>query len=153
MKGISYTFFTTENSKSARELINILKEAKSYVPPELEEMAAYSGGGGGGRGMHLSNQPFYYLIPVLQVAMEVVVVGAAVAEGGDMVEDMAEGSIRDTTTGMLAVEVETDGSSGPRPLQITLGSRVLSNREPRDLLIEIDGRLFLRFIFPFTILL
>lgn len=48
MKGISYTYFTTDNSKCARELVGILKEAKAIVPPQLEEMASY--GGGGGRG-------------------------------------------------------------------------------------------------------
>jgi len=48
MKGISYTYFTTDNAKSARELIGILREAKAIVPPQLEEMASY--GGGGGRG-------------------------------------------------------------------------------------------------------
>lgn len=47
MKGTSYTYFTTDNAKSARELINILREAKANVPSQLEEMAAYSGGGGG----------------------------------------------------------------------------------------------------------
>lgn len=50
-KGISYTYFTTENSKNARELVTILREAKALVPPELEEMASY-GGGGGGRGRY-----------------------------------------------------------------------------------------------------
>ncbi|CAK9781343.1 unnamed protein product [Cutaneotrichosporon oleaginosum] len=49
-KGTSYTYFTTDNSKQARELIGILRESKSEVPPELEEMARYGGGGGGGRG-------------------------------------------------------------------------------------------------------
>ena len=48
MKGISYTYFTTDNAKSARELIGILREAKAPVPPQLEEMASF--GGGGGRG-------------------------------------------------------------------------------------------------------
>ncbi|KAH7917580.1 hypothetical protein BV22DRAFT_934030 [Leucogyrophana mollusca] len=47
MKGTSYTYFTTDNSKSARELIGILREAKAVVPPQLEEMAMFSGGGGG----------------------------------------------------------------------------------------------------------
>lgn len=47
MKGTSYTYFTTENAKSARDLIAILKEAKSDVPPALEEMAMFGGGGGG----------------------------------------------------------------------------------------------------------
>jgi ATP-dependent RNA helicase DDX5/DBP2 len=46
MKGVSYTYFTTDNAKSARELISILKEAKAAVPPQLEEMAMYGGGGG-----------------------------------------------------------------------------------------------------------
>lgn len=47
MKGTSYTYFTTDNAKSARELIGILREAKAVVPPQLEEMSMYSGGGGG----------------------------------------------------------------------------------------------------------
>lgn len=50
MTGISYTYFTTDNAKSARELVGILKEAKANVPSQLEEMAMY--GGGGGRGTH-----------------------------------------------------------------------------------------------------
>lgn len=51
MKGISYTYFTTDNAKSARELVTILREAKAVVPPQLEEMSMY-GGGGGGRGRY-----------------------------------------------------------------------------------------------------
>ncbi|TFK40092.1 hypothetical protein BDQ12DRAFT_482816 [Crucibulum laeve] len=51
MKGISYTYFTTDNAKSARELVGILREAKATVPPQLEEMTMY-GGGGGGRGRY-----------------------------------------------------------------------------------------------------
>jgi len=47
MKGTSYTYFTTDNAKQARELIGILRESKSEVPPELEQMAMFSGGGGG----------------------------------------------------------------------------------------------------------
>jgi ATP-dependent RNA helicase DDX5/DBP2 len=47
MKGTSYTYFTTENAKSARDLVAILREAKSEVPPALEEMAMFGGGGGG----------------------------------------------------------------------------------------------------------
>jgi hypothetical protein len=46
MKGVSYTYFTTENAKSARELIVILREASAHVPPQLEEMAMFGGGGG-----------------------------------------------------------------------------------------------------------
>ena len=44
MKGMSYTFFTTENAKSARELLSILREAKATVPSQLEEMAIFGGG-------------------------------------------------------------------------------------------------------------
>lgn len=46
MKGISYTYFTTDNAKSARDLIKILVEAKANVPPQLEEMSMFGGGGG-----------------------------------------------------------------------------------------------------------
>lgn len=49
--GTSYTYFTTDNAKAARELVGILREAKANVPPQLEEMTMY-GGGGGGRGKH-----------------------------------------------------------------------------------------------------
>ena len=47
MKGTSYTYFTTENAKSARDLVAILKEAKANVPAALEEMTMFGGGGGG----------------------------------------------------------------------------------------------------------
>jgi ATP-dependent RNA helicase DDX5/DBP2 len=56
MTGISYTYFTTDNAKSARELVGILREAKADIPPQLEEMTMIGGGssrgryGGGGRG-------------------------------------------------------------------------------------------------------
>jgi hypothetical protein len=53
MKGVSYTYFTTENAKSARELVVILREATAHVPPQLEEMAMF-GGGGGARSMSYS---------------------------------------------------------------------------------------------------
>ncbi|EPS96727.1 hypothetical protein FOMPIDRAFT_1025306 [Fomitopsis schrenkii] len=49
MKGISYTYFTTDNAKSARDLIKILVEAKANVPPQLEEMSMFGGGGGRSR--------------------------------------------------------------------------------------------------------
>jgi ATP-dependent RNA helicase DDX5/DBP2 len=52
MKGISYTYFTTENAKSARELVGILREARATVPSQLEEMIMF-GGSGGGRGTKL----------------------------------------------------------------------------------------------------
>ena len=46
--GESWSFFTTEHSRLAGELIKILREAKQEVPMELERMP--SGRGGGGRG-------------------------------------------------------------------------------------------------------
>ncbi|KGO41467.1 Helicase, C-terminal [Penicillium expansum] len=48
-KGTAITFFTTDNSKQARDLITILTEAKQQVDPRLAEMVRYGGGGGGGR--------------------------------------------------------------------------------------------------------
>lgn len=85
MKGTSYTYFTTDNAKQARELIGILRESKSEVPPELEQMAMFSGGGGGGRSTFssdsFSEMPliFIQVVTVLVVAVEgaeaVVVVG------------------------------------------------------------------------------
>ena len=45
---MAITFFTSENSKSARDLVGILREANQEVPPELQDMVRYSGGGGGG---------------------------------------------------------------------------------------------------------
>lgn len=49
-EGTSFTYFTMDNSKNARELVKILSESKAVIPPELQEMAHYGGGGGGGRG-------------------------------------------------------------------------------------------------------
>ncbi|GIZ37568.1 hypothetical protein CKM354_000101100 [Cercospora kikuchii] len=46
--GTAITLFTTDNSKQARDLVNILREAKQQIDPRLEEMVRYGGGGGGG---------------------------------------------------------------------------------------------------------
>lgn len=53
--GTSITFFTSDNSKLARELVGVLKEAGQLVEPALEQMAIRptfnnGGRGGGGRG-------------------------------------------------------------------------------------------------------
>ena len=48
-EGKSYTFFTTGNSRLAKDLVKILDEAKMDVPPELREMGRYGGGGGSSR--------------------------------------------------------------------------------------------------------
>ena len=37
-KGTAYTFFTTNNCKQAKELIDILKEANQMIEPKLYEM-------------------------------------------------------------------------------------------------------------------
>lgn len=47
--GTAYTFFTVKNSKQARDLVDVLREAKQDIPARLEEMARFSGGGGGGK--------------------------------------------------------------------------------------------------------
>jgi len=49
-QGTAYTYITADNARSARELISILKDANADVPPQLEEMAMFSGGMGGSRG-------------------------------------------------------------------------------------------------------
>lgn len=38
------------DSKQARDLVQILTEAKQQIDPRLAEMVRFSGGGGGGRG-------------------------------------------------------------------------------------------------------
>lgn len=40
--GTAYSFFTSSNAKQARELIDILKEAKQSVPPRLYHMLELS---------------------------------------------------------------------------------------------------------------
>ncbi|PNP56771.1 hypothetical protein THARTR1_03467 [Trichoderma harzianum] len=47
--GTAITLFTTDNQKQARDLVNVLQEAKQQIDPRLAEMVRY-GGGGGGRG-------------------------------------------------------------------------------------------------------
>jgi len=49
-KGTAYTFFTKANFKQVLDLVNILKEAKQEINPDLQDMASMSWGfGGGGR--------------------------------------------------------------------------------------------------------
>merc|ERR1711862_156236 len=44
--GSSYTFFTQDKAKHARDLIKVLQEASQPVPQELEKLAAGAGSGG-----------------------------------------------------------------------------------------------------------
>ena len=46
--GTAYSFFTNGNAKQARDLVNILKEAKQNVPPRLYQMMELS------KQMHMS---------------------------------------------------------------------------------------------------
>jgi len=45
----SYTFFTMDKSRHARDLVSVLREANQPVPEELERIASGSGGYGGDR--------------------------------------------------------------------------------------------------------
>merc|ERR1719181_2492638 len=50
-KGTAYSFICEKIGKNARDLINILEEAKQNIPPRLYDMTRFSGGGGrGGKG-------------------------------------------------------------------------------------------------------
>ncbi|KAI1061753.1 ATP-dependent RNA helicase dbp2 [Fusarium irregulare] len=49
-KGTAITLFTTDNQKQARDLVNVLTEAKQQIDPRLVEMTRYGGGGGRGYG-------------------------------------------------------------------------------------------------------
>ncbi|QPC60218.1 hypothetical protein HYE67_002449 [Fusarium culmorum] len=48
--GTAITLFTTDNQKQARDLVNVLQEAKQQIDPRLVEMTRYGGGGGRGYG-------------------------------------------------------------------------------------------------------
>lgn len=43
--GTSYAFFTPQNSRQAKDLINVLQEANQVINPKLAELATRSGGG------------------------------------------------------------------------------------------------------------
>lgn len=104
MKGTSYTYFTTDNAKQARELIGILRESKSEVPPELEQMAMFSGGGGGGRSSSSHSLAWISLILIQAVTVPVV---AVVEVGVD-----ADVVVVVVTTVADTVEVEVEGVAG-----------------------------------------
>lgn len=45
--GTAYTFFTVDNCKQAKDLIDVLKEANQVVNPRLYEIMDMARGGGG----------------------------------------------------------------------------------------------------------
>lgn len=45
-KGTAYTLFTNDDSKKARDLVNVLREAKQEIPEKLGAMVRPRGGGG-----------------------------------------------------------------------------------------------------------
>lgn len=47
--GVSYTFFSDQDSKYARELVKVLEGAGQRVPAELRDMVSYGGYGGRSR--------------------------------------------------------------------------------------------------------
>mmetsp|Transcript_17405 Transcript_17405/g.22936 ORF Transcript_17405/g.22936 Transcript_17405/m.22936 type:complete len:503 (-) Transcript_17405:284-1792(-) len=49
-KGTSISFFSSKNSKMARDLVRIMNESGNYAPPELQQMSSMSFGGGRGGG-------------------------------------------------------------------------------------------------------
>ncbi|XP_076244219.1 ATP-dependent RNA helicase p62 isoform X1 [Calliopsis andreniformis] len=54
--GTSYAFFTPQNSRQAKDLINVLKEANQIVNPKLSELADRSGNYGGRNRWGYSNR-------------------------------------------------------------------------------------------------
>src|SRR5271170_3779777 len=48
-KGTAITLFTSDSSKQARELVNVLREANQVIDPKLAEIARYTSGGGNSR--------------------------------------------------------------------------------------------------------
>merc|ERR1712139_381695 len=46
--GSSYSFFTHDKFKLAKDLINVLQEAQQPIPEELQKLGEGGGGGGGG---------------------------------------------------------------------------------------------------------
>ena len=64
-KGTAITLFTSDNSRQARELVTVLREANQFIDPKLADIARYSTGGGSsrygyrGRGRGGGNQYFF----------------------------------------------------------------------------------------------
>ncbi|KAF7992608.1 hypothetical protein HCN44_004952 [Aphidius gifuensis] len=54
--GTSYAFFTPQNSRQAKDLVNVLTEAKQVINPKLAELAQRGGGGSGSGGYGARNR-------------------------------------------------------------------------------------------------
>ena len=48
-KGTSYSFMTQDRAKLARELVQVMREAKQEIPPQIQELAHSARGSGGSR--------------------------------------------------------------------------------------------------------
>jgi hypothetical protein len=115
LKGTSFTYFTTDNAKMARELVGILRESSSDVPPQLEEMAMFSGGGGRSKfqvsGLG-SRYPTDVLISKVDMEAEAVVVEEVEVdmEGGEeaMVEVEVSGPHLACDSNVAGADHETD---------------------------------------------
>jgi superfamily II DNA/RNA helicase len=49
--GTAYSFFTSSNAKQAKDLVEILREAKQEINPKLFDLMQMAKGMGNGRGM------------------------------------------------------------------------------------------------------
>lgn len=63
--GTSYAFFTPQNGRQAKDLVNVLQEANQVVNPKLSELASRGGSGGsnggyGGRSKNLFSIIYFY---------------------------------------------------------------------------------------------
>lgn len=67
--GTSYAFFTPQNSRQAKDLINVLKEANQVINPKLTELAVKTGGHGGGYGQR--SKLFFIFIMLLETIIEI----------------------------------------------------------------------------------
>lgn len=59
--GTSYAFFTPDNSRQAKDLVSVLREANQKVNPKLDELARQSSGGYGKRSKCYAFISIYFL--------------------------------------------------------------------------------------------
>ena len=51
--GTAYTFFTRDNAKQAKDLIDVLREANQVINPKLQELAYMGSRGGNSHGRYM----------------------------------------------------------------------------------------------------